>query len=334
MSISDQSVSVIIPTYNDSEFLDQSITSVLSQEDTNASIEVVVIDSSDNDRVKQITERHDSNVRYSWIEPDGVASARNHGLDLSTGDIVGFCDADDYWHTEKLAYQLPEIENGADVVYSDEYLIDGESTYRLSSLPVRSPETHYIDYFRNGGVGSRSVLARAVCFEAERFDERFQLREDPHLWTRLFAQFEPARVDEPLSYKRRRAGSITDDIDLAYEMKLLEIDDLIERYPKLESYRKEREMRVKQEYGKRLLSETDRVAEARTYLREVLQSNYRDKRTALLYAVASLPRANRTIMRTVQHGKWTITKIKKGLQQRFSNSFTIDSARQFRFQDR
>ncbi|MDL5363432.1 glycosyltransferase family 2 protein [Halalkalicoccus sp. NIPERK01] len=314
MTTSKRSVSVIIPTYNDPEFLDQSITSVLSQTDTDASVEVIIVDSSDDDRVKRIAEGYGSDVRYSWIEPDGVASARNHGLDLATGDIVGFCDADDYWHTEKLAHQLPELVDGTDIVYSDEYLVDNETTYRLSSLPVRSPETHHVNYFRNGGVGSRSVLARTECFDAERFDERFQLREDPHLWTRLFAQFRPARVDEALSYKRRRTGSITDDIDLAYEMKMLEISDLVKRYPELEPYRKEREMQAKHEYGKRLLSDTNRVAEARTHLRDVLQSDHYNQRTVLLYMITLLPRGNRTVVRTIQHGKWRFSKIKEILQ--------------------
>lgn len=303
------SVSVIIPTYNDPEFLDESITSALSQKGVDVNIEVIIVDSSDDDRVKRIIDKYDDqSVQYSWVEPAGVASARNHGLDLATGDVIGFCDADDYWHDEKLAHQLPLLDDGADIVYSDEYLIDNGKSYRLSSLPVTSPETHHIDYFRSGGVGSRSVLARAECFETERFDERFSVREDPHLWTRLFAQFEPARVNAALSYKRRREESITSDIDRVYEMELQEIADLIDRYPELEPYREEREMRAKREYAKRLLSETDRVTEARAHLRDVLQSNYRDRRTLIFYAISLVPWGNTILLRGLQRGKWRVSR--------------------------
>lgn len=317
MNGSGQTVSVIIPTYNDSEYLDQAIVSVLSQDSTNTSTCIIIVDSSDDDCVKQVIEKYGPDVHYSWIEPNGVAAARNHGLDLADGDFIGFCDADDYWHSKKLTHQIPALEDGADIVYSDEFIIDDRGKYRLSSPPVKSVKTHHIDYFRSGGVGLRSVLARAECFEAERFDERFKLREDPHLWTRLFAQFKPEKIDCPLSYKRRRTGSITSDVDLAYKMELMEINDLVNRYPELEPYEQERKLRAKREYSKRLLTDTDRSIEARTHLRDILRRGQYDTQTVLFYMITYLPQNNQKIMRTLQHSKWKIA----GMVRQLRNSF-------------
>lgn len=246
-------VSAIVPTRDDDEHLRGAVNSVLAQDVEDVAVEVVLVDSGASGLPARIAEG-DDRVRYVWADPDGVAAARNRGIDHATGDVIGFCDADDYWLPGKLSAQLPLIREGADIVYSDESILDGGGRYRLSSLPVVDPERHHIDFFREGGVGSRSVLVRSELLDRERFDERFVVREDPHLWTRLFAETDRiARVGDALSVKRRRPDSLTSDPHRVYRMRRLEIADLCQRYPELRPYRGERLRRARTVYAKHWL---------------------------------------------------------------------------------
>lgn len=304
-------VSVVLPVYDDLEHLEQAVESVLQQD--HGPIEVVVVHSGDPDAFPEAV-RERSAVTYDHQEPRGVAAARNRGLDLATGSIVGFCDADDYWHPDKLAAQLPALSGDVDVVYADEYLLRDGTCHRLQSPPVRDPERHHVDVFRKGGgVGSRSLLARAACFEAERFDERFAVREDQHLFTRLFAEFTPARVAEPLSVKRERAGSLSADVDRAYRMERLEIDDLCARYPELRPHRAERERQMRYRYAKRLLTHEGRAPEARRVLWDLLTDGALDERVLALLALSLCPIDHRAATRRLQDWLWTLQSHRRSL---------------------
>ncbi|GAB3684724.1 hypothetical protein GCM10028857_14110 [Salinarchaeum chitinilyticum] len=304
-------VSVILPAYEDLEHLEQAVQSVLDQEHDR--IGIVVVHSGDPDDFPENVRRHPA-VTYEHQEPRGVAAARNRGLDLADGSVIAFCDADDYWHPEKLAVQLPALGADADIVYSDEYLLRDDSAYRIDSPPIHDRDRHHVEVFRNGGgVGSRSVVARAACFENERFDERFEVREDQHLWTRLFARFTPARVPRPLSYKREITGSLSSDVDRAYRMERCEIEDLCARFPELRPYREERERQMRYRYAKRLLANEGRAADARAVLGDLVADGATDERILVLLLLSALPVDHESVTRRLQDALWTLQAYRRKL---------------------
>lgn len=301
-------VSVVVPVADDAAHLREAIRSVRDQADEAPAdgVEVVVVHSGPESAFPADLRGREWLV-YDHQPPEGPAAARNRALDLARGDVVGFCDADDLWHPEKLARQLPALAGDPDVVYADEYLLRDGAVHRIDALPVRDPERHHVDYFRNGGgVGSRSVLADAAVFEAERFDERFGPREDPHLWTRVFARFRPAHVPEALSYKRADSAGVSADVDRAYRMEQREVADLAERYPELAAHRAERERRMRLRYAKRLLSEDGRAADARRVLLELVCEGHLGRREAVLLALSLLPAGNREATRRLQSIRWQL----------------------------
>lgn len=110
-------VSVILPTYEDAEYIDGALDSIRKQ--TYENVEIVIIDSTGVPRLEQLDESRDD-VVYEFQPPEGPAAARNRGIELASGDLIAFLDADDRWHPDKLQRQVAAIADGADVVYSDQ----------------------------------------------------------------------------------------------------------------------------------------------------------------------------------------------------------------------
>lgn len=278
-------VSVVVPTYGDSEYVGDALESIAAQ--THSNIEIVVVDSSDVEWLRDLAAAVDG-FEYVFQEPRGLGAARNRGLDAATGEIIGFLDADDRWLPEKLEQQLAALDAGADVVYSDVYLVENGRKRRQSALPVRNPKTHYIDFLCEGGVPMPTVIARRECFETERFGEDLPAVEDRHLWARLFARYTPARVAEPLACYTRREDSMSSNAETMYETELTVIADLCNRLPDLASHREALERKAEYKYGKRLLRAGEGRA-AREPLREVVAEGMSDPRALALLALAYAP---------------------------------------------
>jgi glycosyltransferase involved in cell wall biosynthesis len=289
-------VSVVVPTYGDSEYLPTALESIAAQ--THDTIEVVVVDSTGVNWLERLGEEVEGFV-YVYQEPRGLAAARNRGIEVATGEAIALLDADDYWHPEKLEKQLDALAAGADVAYSDAYIVEDGTPRRQSSLPVRNPETHHIDFLREGGVPVPTVLARCECFENIRFNEDLPAVEDRNLLARLFERYRPVRVPEPLAYYRRREASMSSDAEVMYESELASLADLFERFDDLNSHRRDLLFRAKYAYGKRLLR-TGRPANARRVLCEVVTENPHHWRALALVAVSFLPFGHRRALRCLE----------------------------------
>ena len=89
--ISDR-VSIIIPTYNQADFLGDAINSALNQ--TYKNIEIIVVDDGSTDNTKEVCLKF-NNLKYVYQKNQGQGSARNAGLGISVGEYVIFLDSDD-----------------------------------------------------------------------------------------------------------------------------------------------------------------------------------------------------------------------------------------------
>ncbi len=97
-------VSVIIPVYNGGRYLAEAIESVLAQ--TYRPIEVIVVDDGSTDGSADVARSFSESVHYFYQPNQGVAVARNTGIKNSSGELIAFLDADDYWAPNKLNVQV------------------------------------------------------------------------------------------------------------------------------------------------------------------------------------------------------------------------------------
>lgn len=111
-------VSVIVPAYNSADFICETLDNLLEQ--TLKDIEIVVVNDGSTDNteeiIKQYCQKHGNVVLVN--QPNGgVSSARNHGLEVATGEYVCFLDADDIYSKNSLeAFYNRAKEKNADVV--------------------------------------------------------------------------------------------------------------------------------------------------------------------------------------------------------------------------
>ncbi|MEE1282579.1 MAG: glycosyltransferase [Acutalibacteraceae bacterium] len=93
----DNKISIVIPAYNIAPYLPRCLDSVLSQ--TYENLEIIVVDDGSTDNTAEVIQEYvkrDSRIVPIYKENTGVSDTRNKGLDIATGDYIGFVDGDDY----------------------------------------------------------------------------------------------------------------------------------------------------------------------------------------------------------------------------------------------
>src|SRR5918997_407322 len=112
------SVSVVVPTHNRRDLLEETLRSVLGQRDV--LVEVIVVDDGSSDDTTTFLASHpDPRLRTIVHETSlGVAAARNTGLRAASKPWVAFIDDDDLWAPEKLATQVSAMQQSGDARWS------------------------------------------------------------------------------------------------------------------------------------------------------------------------------------------------------------------------
>ncbi|EJD6585303.1 glycosyltransferase family 2 protein, partial [Providencia rettgeri] len=111
-------ISVIIPCYNSSKTLRNTLDSIV-QQDCTCDFEVIVSDdnSDDIDKIKLIL--HDYQNKFKTLiliesnENLGGGAARNKAIDIATGSYIAFLDSDDLWYKDKISTQINLYKSGS-----------------------------------------------------------------------------------------------------------------------------------------------------------------------------------------------------------------------------
>lgn len=187
-------VSVIIPTFQRSEYLVRAIESVINQ--TYTCVEIIVVDDNDGDndfrrKTKENLKPYVENnkiIYTSHSKNKGLPSARNTGIKISKGEFIALLDDDDEWLPQKLEKQINLFEN-----LPDEYGVVGsywkivnefDQNERIRTLKYRG-DLSKILALNHFSPPSMIVIKRKYLEEVHNFDENFRWREDIELYFRL-----------------------------------------------------------------------------------------------------------------------------------------------------
>jgi glycosyltransferase involved in cell wall biosynthesis len=203
-------VSVVMPSFNQNDFLEHAIRSVLLQ--GYPSLELIIIDGGSTDGSIETIERYEPWLKYCVSEPDsGPADALNRGFAVAAGDIYGFLNSDDFYLQgclERVAHEFvsrPEV----DVVSGHSYF--AKATGELG-MPTFSDRWN-LKRFRYGAcvLVQQSTFFRQRIFEkVQGFRQHTKTCWDMELWAdmaRMGARFHV--VDAFMAAFRLHPHSIT-----------------------------------------------------------------------------------------------------------------------------
>lgn len=130
-------LSIIVPIYNTEKYIERCLISISNQ--TYSNFEVLLIDDGSTDGVSAICQKfcdQDSRFRYIHKENQGVSIARNLGLRLAKGSIIGFVDSDDSIVTNMYEYMIECMEkDNADIVICDSLTVETDGTISIDTIP-------------------------------------------------------------------------------------------------------------------------------------------------------------------------------------------------------
>lgn len=183
--------SVIIPAYNASKFIRDTLDSVRNQ--TFHDYEIIVVNDGSKDNTLETVKaffREFPDLNYKIIDQEnrGIGGARNSGIKESHGKFVAFLDADDSWYNEKLERVKEFIDNNAnvDLVCHNENWVENGRIYKKA---IYGPHRTYWELLFKGNCISTSatVVKRSKLLGAGLFSEDMDFNgvEDYELWLRL-----------------------------------------------------------------------------------------------------------------------------------------------------
>ena len=212
-------VSVIIPAYNQAQYLDDAVQSVLEQSYTN--YEIIVIDDGSTDNTPAVAAQFGEKIRYIRQENKGLAGARNTGIRAARGELIGLLDSDDQWEPTFLEtmVSLAEAHPQAAVYYSGAQYMDADGNLLpqilgTSTAPTESPQGMYHTLLRaNFIIPSATVLRKSIIEQAGLFDPQLRSCEDWDLWLRLLPDHKFVGSPAPLLRYRIHGSSLSTNVD-------------------------------------------------------------------------------------------------------------------------
>lgn len=213
--MSEVTVSVVIPCYNASRFLPESLASVLAQGRDDVQIIVVDDGSEDIEELRRVVEEYEDAVELIEERHCGLPATRNRGIVQARGRYVAFLDADDEWKDDFLGRQLEQLERtGADLVYCDAELFGESGPYPrtfMDRYPSRGEANAESVIMRRCNVVLSSVVARTDMVRGVGgFDPDRPYGEDFDLWLRmLIAGARFTYHHEPLARRRIHEGNMS-----------------------------------------------------------------------------------------------------------------------------
>ena len=186
-------VSVIIPTYNSVRWIEQTLKSVLKQ--THLNLEIIIVDDGSTDKtVQAIKNIVDWRIKFFPYQHLGAATARNLGIQHSTGEFIAFLDSDDLWAPRMIERHLSALQRyqTADVAYCWTYCINEEDKCLWPLPPTFYEGNVYSKLVTENFLACGSIVARRSAIDtAGQFDSQLEFGEDYDYWLRLalHAQF-------------------------------------------------------------------------------------------------------------------------------------------------
>lgn len=218
-------VSVLIPNYNHSKFLDERIQSVLNQKYQN--FEVIVLDDYSTDNSKNVIEKYRSNPKISHIiynESNSGSTFKqwNKGFKLCKGDYIWIAESDDVadsYFLSSIINAITTTENCV-IAFTNSHFINSESeiiNYKDHTKRLKGLSINGTDFVRKYMLGINNIYnASSAVFKKEVLNKidsslytQFKASGDRLFWILVSLQGNVCYIPEKLNYFRQHDNKVT-----------------------------------------------------------------------------------------------------------------------------
>jgi glycosyltransferase involved in cell wall biosynthesis len=207
--VNNAQISAIVPTYNSSAYIVETVESIVSQ--TVQVDEVIVVDDGSTDDTSDKLKPYMDRIRYIHKENGGVSTARNLGVAEARGDWIAFLDSDDVWHPNKIETQLAALRSNPDVKLLGTELYNWPGQHPiLADVALDVPNVTLSELLiRNSLVTSTIMVETATIRKAGEFDPTLFGPEDHDIWIRICRIAPTAKLNVGLTGYRTVQGSLS-----------------------------------------------------------------------------------------------------------------------------
>jgi glycosyltransferase involved in cell wall biosynthesis len=207
-------VSVVIPTLNRRDFLEQALETVRLQ--THEPLECIVVDGGSTDGTREYLNSLDYDALRTIYreEAKGLSNARNAGIDASESEYVLFLDSDDilYPHAaETLVETLEGQTRDCAGAFACKKLVTQNGREKVRHVPPGPMTEPTAENARSIGGPSSTMFRRTVLEDVGGFDESFEAREDLDLYLTLLKRHSLFGVEEVCCERRIHGGQMSED---------------------------------------------------------------------------------------------------------------------------
>lgn len=203
-------VSVLIPTYNYAQFLDEAITSVLNQ--TYSDFELIIVDDRSSDNTDQVVQKYLPDKRVIYYKNPlnlGLVGNFNKCLEYSRGKYIKYLLADDKFHPQVLEKFVPIMEENQNIslITSNNEMFGIKTKTRILPFEgLQKGNTVIYDCLKKGKgnwIGEPTVVMfRKSGLQIGQFSNKYPCLVDLNMWLRLLMTGDCYIVPETLSYFR------------------------------------------------------------------------------------------------------------------------------------
>ncbi len=208
--------SIIIPSYNQGHFIEETINSVLSQSYKNT--EVLVIDGGSSDGTIEVLKSFGDRIFWMSEKDRGQTHAINKGLTLSKGAIIAYLNSDDYYLDGTLEKVTKIFESDKDTLWlTGDYVIVNEKGVAIQSFIaiykrlLRKRLSFNLLTVLNPVIQPSTFMTRSLMDRVGAFNEELRYTMDYDYWLRAISIQRPVILRDKLSafrvHKESKGGS-------------------------------------------------------------------------------------------------------------------------------